>query len=114
MWARVVELLLAVWLALSPFIFPDSTQEIFLWTCALLVALFALLSFWNSLGKMHLVTLGVALALLGLGYRTFPEISPPPQENATVVGLLLLMLAIVPSHAHRPPRSWQAFLNKKR
>src|ERR1700733_6050280 len=77
MWARVVEFMLACWLAISPFIFRYPGNDMFLWAndfvCASLVALFALLSFWHPLRNIHLLTLGVALWLWCMGYRSFPE-----------------------------------------
>lgn len=113
MWARITELLAACWLAISPFIFHDLNPELNIWVhdmvCAFLIALFASLSFWNRLRKMHLCTLGVALWLWGLGYSTFPAIASPSLENAVAVGVLLSMLAIVPSQAHLPSPSWQEF-----
>lgn len=116
MWARVVEFMLACWLTLSPFIFRYPKGEIALWAndfiCAFLIALFALLSFWDPLRKIHLMTLGVALWLWGYGYTSFPEPGMSFDQNAVVIGLLLLMLAIVPSHSHHPSRSWQEFIKK--
>jgi hypothetical protein len=118
MWARVVEFMLACWLAISPFIFRYPPQETFLWTndliCACLIALFALLSFWDPLRKIHLLSLGVAFWLLGHGYSTFPSIALPPQENSVVLGLLVLMLAIIPSQSHLHSRSWQEFERKNK
>lgn len=118
MWARVVEFMLACWLALSPFILHYPSEATALWTsdlvCAFLVALFALLSFWHPLRKIHLCTLGVGLWLWGLGYQDFPLPASIPQENSVVLGLLLLMLAIIPCHSHRSPLSWQEFLETKK
>jgi hypothetical protein len=118
MWARVVEFMLACWLALSPFILRYPAEDTFLWAndfiCASLVALFALLSFWHPLRKIHLMTLGVALWLWGLGYTSLPGITPPPQENSVVIGLMLLMLAIIPSHSHHTTLSWQEFIDNKK
>jgi len=117
MWARVIEFMLAVWLALSPFIFHYSRDEPFFFVnsfvCASLVTLFSFLSFWYPLRKMHLLTIGVALWLWSLGYSTFPEKTSPPLENSVVIGLLLLMLAIVPSYSSQLSYSWQKFIKKK-
>lgn len=113
MWARVVEFMLACWLALSPFILHYPSDDKFLWIsdflCALLTALFALLSFSPYLSKIHHLTLAVGLWLLFVGYQNFPEYALPSQENSVALGLLLMMLAIVPSHSHRPPSSWREF-----
>ena len=118
MWARVVEFMLACWLALSPFILHYPASETFRWAndfiCAFLVALFALLSFWPPLRKIHLLTLGIALWLWGLGYSSFPDMTPPAHENSVIIGLILLMIAIVPNHSHLPTPSWQEFLNKRK
>lgn len=116
MWARVVEFMLACWLALSPFILHYPSDH-YLWasdlTCASLIALFSLLSFYGPLRKIHLLNLGVALWLWSLGYQNYPELALPPQENSVTVGLLLLMLAIIPTHSHLPPRPWRKFLEEE-
>lgn len=118
MWARVIEFMLAIWLALSPFILQYPPEDTLLWVnafvCACLVALFSLLSFWRPLRKIHLLTLAIALWLWGLGYSTFPGQTSPPLENSVVTGLLLLMLAIVPSHASQLSPSWQTFIRARK
>jgi len=117
MWARVVEVTISIWLALSPFIFHYPSEDRFLWTnafiCALLVALFALVSFWSVLQKIHLLTLGIALWLWTLGYSNFPEKASIASQNSVVIGLLLLMLAIIPSHSEQPSSSWKKFLKRR-
>ncbi|MBS0625138.1 MAG: hypothetical protein JSS32_03725 [Verrucomicrobia bacterium] len=117
MWARVIEFMLACWLSLSPFILRYSDEEpTYFWasdfTCAFLIALFSLLSFWHPLRKIHLMNLGVAIWLWTLGYLNFPEVALPPQENSVAIGLLLLMLALIPNHAHLPPPSWRDFYDR--
>lgn len=113
MWARVVEFMLACWLAISPFIFRYPGNERFFWIndyiCAFLIGLFAFLSFWHPLRKIHLLSIGVGLWLIKVGYQTFPQLASAPEENAMSIGILILMLAIVPSHSHMPPHSWQVF-----
>jgi hypothetical protein len=117
MWARVVEVMLALWLWMSPFIFRHPPEDTFLWAndfiCASLVAFLALFSFWHPLRKIHLITIGVAFWLWGIGYIDFPERTSIPLQNSVVVGLLLFMLAIIPTYAEQPPYSWREFLKKK-
>ncbi len=117
MWVRAVEFMLGCWLALSPFILRYPPEETFLWvndfSCAFLIMVFSLISFYPPLNKMHIFNLGVAFWLWGLGYVKFPEIPLPPQENYVDIGLLILMLSLVPTHSHLPPRSWVEFLRKK-
>lgn len=108
MWARVVEVMLACWLAASPFVFGHDADDRALWATdfvgALAVATFALLSFSPKLRRAHLGQLAVAGWLVGTGWVGSPE---PAHENHVAVGLLLLMLGIVPSEATKPHPSWR-------
>lgn len=117
MWVRTIEIMLGCWLALSPFILRYPSDKTFLWAsdfmCAGLILVFSLLSFYRPLNKMHLFNLGVAFWLWGLGYATFPEFPHPPQENSVVIGLLVFMLSLIPTHSHEPPRLWIEFLREK-
>ena len=114
MWARIVEFMLAIWLSLSPFIFRYPTQDTFPWKndfiSAFLVALFALVSFWRPLKRIHLLTIGIALWLWILGYSAFPDKASLSEQNGVVIGLILFMLAIVPSHSSQISSSWEKFL----
>jgi hypothetical protein len=113
MWARVIEILMAAWLAASPLIFRHSPDARLLWvtdlSCALGVAIFSILSFRPELSKLHLLNLAAACWLLGVGAFAAPSPPPPALQNEVMIGLLLLMFAIVPSHASDPPRSWLEF-----
>ena len=118
MWARVVEVMLGCWLAISPFIFRHPAEQTALWindlACAFAVVLLALLSFWRPLRHAHLAISGVALWLIAFGYLAAPYPPPPASQNNTIVGLLLLMLAIVPNQAFAPPASWREYLARER
>jgi len=114
MWARVIEVMLAAWLAVSPFIFNISADATVLRALhfggALLVALFALLSFHRNLRRFHLLHIAIAAALITSAFvlRSSGS-SHPALHNLIVVGLLLLMHAIIPSASHLPPRGWREF-----
>jgi hypothetical protein len=116
MWARVVEFMLGCWLAISPFVFRHDQDERLLlamdWGSAALIILFALLSYWAPLRRMHLATLLVAVAMVAVGRLYFAPDLPPGAQNHIVVGLLLLMFALVPSHSSDPPPAWQAKLEQ--
>lgn len=118
MWARIIEFMLSIWLALSPFIFHYPQEATQLWAndfiCASLVAFLALLSFWDLFRHIHLLTLGVAFWLWGIGYQSFPEAPSIAQQNGVVLGILLFMLAMIPSSSDQLPRSWQKFILRKR
>jgi hypothetical protein len=78
------------------------------------VAFLALFSFWHPLRKLHLATIAIALWLWSLGYSDFPEKTSAALQNSVVIGLLLFMLAIIPTYAEQPPYSWREFMKKKR
>lgn len=110
MWPRVVEVMLAVWLALSPFIFPDASSNPSQWLLyglATLIATLALLSYWPPARRAHLGILIVAIGMILWG--RFAASSPPPAgyQNLIAVGLLLVMFAIIPSDCLRPPPVWR-------
>jgi hypothetical protein len=114
MWPRVVELLIAAWLASSPWIFAAPTKsEFFLGANALVsaafIALFALLSFRTATEKAHLCSIAVALWIIGLAFAAPNPPPPAPYQNFVVVGLLLLMIAVLPSRVSEPPKAWRDF-----
>lgn len=113
MWARIVEVMLGVWLALSPFIFRIPTEERFLWwndlfAAAVIVAL-ALTSFKPELERAHLGLLPVAAWLVVSAYWLGSVPPEPAFQNHVVVGWLLAMFAIIPSRSDTPPRAWERF-----
>lgn len=110
MWARVVEVMLGCWLAVSPFVFRHSSEDRVLWFndlfSALGVIVLALVSFWSPMQFAHVANFAVGLWLIAFGFLGSPYPTPPALQNDIVVGLLLLMLAIIPNHATRPPQPW--------
>ncbi len=109
MWGRVVEIMTAVWLAASPFIFGVQTDTVLLWSdlgIAFLICCLSGLSFWKPTRHAHVLILVVSVGLIVWG--RFAVIPPsPPHENHIVVGLFLLMIALIPNHASHPPRAWR-------
>lgn len=109
MWARVIEVMLAVWLALSPFIFPDegnSPSQWLLYGLATLIATLALLSYWRPTAEAHLAIFLVAIGMYLWG--RFAVTPPAPgYENLIGVAFLLMMFAIVPNDCSRPTRAWR-------
>ncbi len=110
MWGRVVEIMTAVWLALSPFIFRVQGDESLVWIdslTALTIVCLSGLSYWHPTRHAHL---GIIVVATGLAlWGRLAELPPPPiQQNHIVVGLFLLMIAIIPNEASRPPKAWRA------
>lgn len=117
MWARVVEVMLGCWLAVSPFVFRHSSENRILWfndfLSAMIVIVLALASFWPPLRYAHVANLAVALWLIAFGFLAYPYPTPPALQNNVAVGLLLLMFAIIPNDANEPPPQWRDFLEKE-
>lgn len=110
MWARVVEIMTAVWLMLSPFVFHATDSSIILWIdlgAALLIAFLSGISYWPPLRYAHWMILLVAIALVLVGRFMTPPPASPAQQNHIFVGLFLLMIAIVPNEASQPPVAWR-------
>jgi hypothetical protein len=109
MWARVSELMLGAWLVISPFVFRGTpgVEAYFVndLICGSLAALFALLCFWRPTRRAHLATLALGTWLALFGY--FSADRPPAAQNDLVIGLLLMILAAVPTEASRPPIPWR-------
>jgi ABC-type transport system involved in cytochrome c biogenesis permease subunit len=118
MWARVVEVMLACWLAISPFVFRHSAEATMWWVNdlagAFLVAFLALASFWKPLRGAHLAILLVALWLIGFAFATASYPAAPALQNHILVGLLLLMIALIPTEADLPPPSWRDLLAREK
>ncbi|WP_164103931.1 hypothetical protein [Candidatus Laterigemmans baculatus] len=109
MWSRVVEVMLAVWLAVSPYIFPNedrSPSQWLLYGLALLVGTLAAASYWKPLARAHLVIFPVAVGMYFWG--RFSSTPPGPgYQNLIGVGFLLMMFSIIPNECTRPPHSWR-------
>lgn len=117
MWARVIEVMLGCWLAMSPFIFRHGSDERVLWFNDLLsataVIVFSIVSFWSALRSAHFANFLVGLWLIAFGLWASPHPAPPALQNDIVVGILLLMFAILPNQASLPPRLWREFLFRR-
>lgn len=114
MWGRVIEIMTAVWLALSPYIFRvnhDSTAIGVDSLLALSIAILAGLSYWQPTRHAHI---GILLIALGLAlYGRFAESPPSPwHQNHIATGLFLLMIALIPNHASQPPQGWKNHLRE--
>ncbi len=113
MWARVVEFMLACWLALSPFIFRHEPGETLLWAndfaCAVVIGTLALLSFWRRARAAHLGHIAVAFWLIALAWFAGGRPPAPAHQNYVVFALLLLLIAVVPSRASVPTEEWREF-----
>jgi hypothetical protein len=109
MWGRVVEIMTAIWLAVSPFVFRTQSDMVLLWAAqatALLICVLSGLSYWRPTRHAHWLNLLVAIGLIAWG-RLDGTPPAPIHQNHIVVGLFLMMMAIIPNEASRPPNAWR-------
>ena len=110
MWPRVVEFMLACYLAACPFIFRHSTDAVASWTsdfaCALLIGTLALLSFWHRTAWAHWLIILVGIWMVAFGRFGDRHPLPPGLQNNIALGITLILFAIIPNQADRPPRIW--------
>ena len=111
MWPRVAELMIGLWLILSPLIFRGTNAvEQFApldVTAGAAVVIFSLLSFWDRTEWAHFGTALLAIGLGAFAYLAWERPGPPAAQNEIFVALLLLLLAIIPNEASRPPKPWR-------
>lgn len=118
MWPRVVELMLGVWLAASPFFFLEEPLGGFAaanaLACSFLVIVASCLSYWEPTRHARALTAAVALWMTARAYVVASFPASPMVQNEFLVGLLLLMFAIVPNDSAQPPRSWRPHVAPQR
>ena len=114
MWARHMEIALALWLAVSPWVFRHDPEASWLWihdlVLALGIGLASSLCHWRPLRRVYLANFlfGTWLVAAGWWLTSWSEgMAMPAAQNWMVLGLLLLMFAIVPGEASRPPARWR-------
>lgn len=112
MWSRVVEIMIGCWLLMSPFLFRYGSDEPSLWindfATGSAVIVFGLLSYWQPTRHIHLVTVAVGGWLIAFAYIIGFGTERPAAQNYVIVGLMLMMFAIIPNSASRPPKGWKA------
>lgn len=111
MWPRVSELFLGGWLMVSPLVFRATAgAESFVGRdliVGMVVVLLSLMSFWRRPARAHLLTAVLSVGLWGMAYFGWPRPGPPAAQNEIATALFLLMLAIIPNNANRPPVEWR-------
>ena len=109
MWARISEMILGVWIAVSHWIFAYDTG-LSNFGIAGLIWILAGVSFFPKWNKMHLLQLVPIGWMLYEGFIYPTPILPFALQNYVVTAFLLLMFAPLPSWAADHPIPWQKFL----
>lgn len=107
MWPRVVEVMLGVWLVITPLVF-RGTEDVERYALNAVVSgsviiTASLMAFWRRTGWMRLVTLAASCWLAGHGYLSAVRPGPPAAQNEIMIGLILLLFAMLPNHVNREP-----------
>lgn len=118
MWPRIVELMLGVWLTISPFVFrvPAERTAVRLvdYATGSLVVLVALLCYLPALRIAHVATLLAGLGLAVYGWSgTRGDAVDPVHQNHIITGLLLAVFAVVPTSASSPPPAFRRQLHRE-
>ena len=117
MWPRICDIVLAVWLFFSRYIFaypenftiPRYSDTI----CAVAILLFSILSFHQKWNKMHLCSLLVACYLCIIAYLYPTPFLPFYLQSHLIVANILFMTAVIPSHASDSPKDWISYINEE-
>lgn len=111
MWARVVECMIGIWLLMSPFIFRHDPDATAIWindfATGTIIIVVSLFSFWRPLKLIHWGLLAVGVWLVGFGRLSASPPLPGGYQNDILVGLIIVMMAVIPSEASQPPDTWR-------
>lgn len=116
MWPRVWELALGAWLLLSPLVLggPDGTLDrLVTWASGAAVLALSGSTFVRRYGRNHLGNLAVAAVLVAWGWATVPRPGPAWAQGLVLTGLVLGLVALVPTEAARPPRGWRRYVTDR-
>jgi hypothetical protein len=105
--------MLGVWLLIAPFVFGfvlGGSESIQAWACGSIVIVASCLSYWRPTRHARAATALAGLWLAASSYLTGAFPAPPAIQNGLLIGLLLVMFAIIPNEASKPPETWRPFV----
>lgn len=109
MWARWAEILIGAWLLAAPAAIPNHEGSLALhdYAAGALVIALAAASFTRRFAWAHLGAAAAGLWLAGFGWAAARGGATPVTEHHVATGVLLLMFAIIPNRASKPPAAWR-------
>lgn len=113
MWPRIVELLMGAWLLASPLVLenaPGGVDRVVTWLSGVAVLALSGSTFAERFRRNHLGNLVVAAALIAWGWSQAPRPGPAWAQSLILTGLLLGLVAVVPTQASLPPEGWRRYL----
>lgn len=116
MWPRIVEVMLGLWLVLSPLILRLESGDLALivnhlvyGTAAVFAALAAI-----RVRFLRVVTIAIGLWLIGYGYVAGGYPGRSGYLNLIVIGVLLCALGLIPTDCLQPTQSWREYYAQQR
>ncbi|MCL5279443.1 MAG: SPW repeat protein [Planctomycetes bacterium] len=116
MWPRIMEVMLGLWLVLSPLIFRLEPGDLALIVNHLVygaaTAVAALIAI--RVRFLRVVTIAIGLWLIGYGYVAGGYPGPGGYLNLIVIGVLLCALGLIPTDCLVPTHSWREYYASQR
>ncbi len=116
MWPRIVEIMLGLWLVLSPLIFRLGAGDpaliinhLIYGTATVAVSLIAI-----RVRFLRIVTIAIGLSLIGYGYVAGGYPPAPGYLNLIVIGVLVGALGLIPTDCLQPTHSWRDYYASQR
>ena len=116
MWPRIVEVMLGLWLVLSPLIFRFEAGDLALTinhliygTATVVVSLIAI-----RVRFLRIVTIAIGLSLIGYGYVAGGYPPASGYLNLIVIGVLVGALGLLPTDCLQPTHSWREYYASQR
>lgn len=109
---NLVNLMLGLWLAVSPFIFRFPEDVTVWWThdiaVGLGIAIFSCFAAWRPTEHARFIVLMIAVWLVLGSLALFDHPRPPMAQNRILLGWLLAMFGVLPREVFRPPEGWRS------
>jgi hypothetical protein len=118
MWGRIGEIVLGIWLLLSPYVWGSTPFYPERWRSDMISGIavigLAVLSFWpfrkfEFLSYAHVGSLLVAGWVVGFSYFYAGHPAALGYQNDLLTGLTLLLFPLIPNHASQPPIAWRRY-----
>jgi len=118
MWGRIGEIVLGIWLVLSPYVWGSTPFYLERWRSDMIsgiaVIVLAVISFWpfrkfEFLSYAHVGSLLVASWVVLFSYVYSGHPAAPGYQSDLFTGLTLLLFPMIPNHATLPPISWRRY-----
>lgn len=115
MWPRIVEIALGLWLMVSPAVVGQGAGGRWVpWIVgAVIVALAGSTFVSRRFRLLNVAQLPVAAFLIVWGWSQTPRPGPASAQSLLLTGLVLALMAVVPTEATRLPEGWRRYARER-